>query len=163
MALLLAFVLTLPFFNWVGMYPSGIPALTQSGFGMAFNSYDINEVWKANYKKYLEPVTKDGPGIGLPSIFYVLVLIPAFLVALGGAIVHLKMVPVQLPPSVEPFMGYRPLLIVGLAGLALVLLVLQLIVGLPLEGKVHDAAVTLAKDADDVKELDTPEKHSITS
>jgi hypothetical protein len=157
-SLLLVFVLALPFFSWVGMYPARESALTQSGFGVAFNSYDIMEVWKANYKTLLDPITKDGPGVGLPTIFFILLLIPTLLVALAGAMIHLKLVPVQLPPSVEPFLGYRPLLIVGLAGLCLLLLILQMAVDLPLENKVHDAAAALAKEDDPVKDLDTPEK-----
>jgi len=153
--LVLVFVLT--FFNWVGMYPGGVAGLTQNAWGAAFNSQSKDEVFNKNVKKMVDDggsttkelkfLTEDGPGeVAAWMIVFVLVLVLAVIVAVGGALTHLKMVPVQLPPSAEPLLSFRPLIVAGLSFLLLMFVVVQLLAGFPLENKVHSAVEKAADD-----------------
>src|SRR5262249_8898651 len=130
-ALVIVFILL--FFSWIGMYPNGISAVTQNGWGVAFGSAALDDGWKANNKGMLDYLTKDGPHASVPLVFFALVLLLALVVAIGGLLVHLKIVPVALPPSVEQFWSFRPLAVAGLSLLALVFLVLQVFGSFPLE------------------------------
>ncbi len=154
----LVLVFILMFFTWVGMFPNGFDAVTQSGWQVAFNGYSIDEVYKANNSDALNYLTKDGPGVAALLIIFVLLLIPTLIIAVAGALIHLKVVPVQLPPAAEPFWAYRPLLVAGLCLALLIFLILQLFSGLPIEDKTLVAANDAAKLAN--PEANTPEKRT---
>jgi len=153
LSLLVVFVLL--FFSWVGMYPSGIGVVTQSGWQVAFNGYDMNEVWKSNNKDAMEYLTKEGPGVSITAVFFLLVVLPGLMLALGTTLVHLKMIPVELPPSVMGFWSFRPLGIAALSLAGLVFVILTLVAGFPIEAKTHEAALAEAKK---YNSDDTPEK-----
>src|SRR5262249_25394014 len=42
------------FFPWVGMYPAGVAAATQSGWQAAFGGYWVHEVWQDSNRDDLE-------------------------------------------------------------------------------------------------------------
>src|SRR5205823_2069221 len=86
--LLLIFILQ--FFPWVGIYPGGVPAVTQSAYGAAFSGYtqdlDMKKFFPmptaAELKKLKEadsPVKDPRPGISVLMLIY---FIPFFFVTL---------------------------------------------------------------------------------
>jgi hypothetical protein len=160
-ALVVVFILL--FLPWIGMYPNGISAVTQTGWGTAFGSAFIDDVWKANNKDMLDYLTKDGPSSSVPLVLFVLIFLVALIAAVGGTLVQLKIVPVALPPTVEPYWSFRPLAVAGLSLLALVFLLLQVFGNFPLEEMSMKKAKELAASGPGAREnqQDTPERKQV--
>lgn len=155
LSLLIIFILL--FLPWVGMYPGGVGVVTQTGWGAAFGSTQHDEGWykystdtRAKYwEKYygsdVEPLTK--PGVSILLIFFILILLPAVGVSLVSVAVTTKLVPLQVPPPLQPFWPMRSLFVGGLALAAFVFLLLELFYGFPLEHKARTQVET-AVDVD---------------
>src|SRR5262249_4736781 len=98
--LLLVFVLQ--WFDWVGLYPGGVPAATQNAWQAAFGGMTKDGDLKRGPFKSEE----DKPGWSLLTFFY---LLPLFFLVLGVTIAStiVGMIPVKLPPAVEKFLPWR--------------------------------------------------------
>jgi hypothetical protein len=144
-ALFLIFVLS--FFTWIRIGPSAVPAATQTGWQAAFGSLHKDPDLTKE-----DPATKDlSPGVNVLLIFYLLLLV--LLVVVSVAAVVLPLGHAALPAGVRRLMPWRWALVSGLGLLALLLLVLQLLVGFSLEGKARAAVdreiTSPAQDAGD--------------
>ncbi len=128
-ALFLVFILT--FFNWVGMYPGGVSAMTQNAWQAAFNSYSLDPVYAGDLDKFDK--TKDEPGVSWLTLFYVLSFLPVFLVTV--AVLAATQLKIQLPPQIQQFWQWRFLIVAALTLVPLFFLLLQGLAGFTLESK----------------------------
>jgi len=144
------------FFNWFGMFPGGTPAVTQTGFGVAFGSETVDPIFGKYYKDDAEAV-KD-PGVSVLAVFFILVLIPTLLISLGSTLVAKKVIPMEVPAGLAPFWAFRGLFIGALALAAFFFLVLQIFMGFSLEYKAATAAKAAATRA--VPNPQTPEDNT---
>ena len=140
-------VFVLLFFTWMGMYPSGIQVVSQNGWQTAFGGYadDSNDgkIWQDQNKDDMEYLKTLGSAFFL--ILFLLLLLPAMVLSLATVLVQRGLIPVAVPPALESVWSLRGLLIAALSVGALVLLVLQLASGFPLESaswKQAEAATT---------------------
>ncbi len=153
-AFVLIFFLT--FFNWVGMYPGGYGVYTQNGWQAAFGTYSEDNVWEAKVLKN-DTTGTDKPAFGVLPFFYLLVLLPTVFIAVASVLVHLKLIPINLPPVAQQYWWLRPLAVAGIAGFAFFFLFLIIAVGFPVESKVHEGAEKAANEF--LKNPQTPEEH----
>ena len=156
LSLLMIFVLL--FFSWVGMYPGGVGVVTQTGWQAASGGVTANdtwkgyatseEYWKQSYDKKAVQAVLD-PGMSVLLIFFILVLLPAVVISFAVTAVSLKLLPLAVPLPLQAVWPLRSLAVAGLAMVLLVLLVLVLWAGFPLEQTANrqvDAAVNAARD-----------------
>jgi hypothetical protein len=154
-------IFVLLFFSWVGMYPAGLGVVTQSGWSAAFGGFaPPNEVWMDSYRDEMDFLKNLGVSIWL--VFFLLLWLVSVVVALGSTLIHLRLVPVELPPSLMQYWSFRPLLVSLLCLVGLVFLVLQLISGFSLESEAWKKAETLAKAIPGQSDA-TPEKRLKTT
>jgi hypothetical protein len=128
--LLLVFVLQ--FFNWVGLYPGGVPSVTQNAWGAAFGSYTED----GNLKSPSVRDEKYKPGASVLTIFYLLLFFPTLAVTLAS--VAIGMVPVKLPPQVENLLPWRWGIVAALNLILFFFLALQLLLGFSLDNRYAD-------------------------
>jgi hypothetical protein len=126
-SLFLVFILT--FFNWVGMYPGGVSAVTQSAWQAAFGSYSLDPVYAGDLDRFDK--TKDDPGWSIPTLFYLLSFLPVFLITV--AVLAATQLKVQLPPQIQQFWQWRYLVVAALTLVPLFFLLLQGLAGFSLE------------------------------
>jgi hypothetical protein len=141
LAMLIVFIAL--FFPWVGVYPGGIGAVTQNGWNAAFGGYSESTIWNKYYVKDEPEDLKIPPkdlGAGVLLVFCILFLLPGLVVALIATLMHQRLIPVELPPSLTNYWSYRPLLVTLLGLGALVFLILQLASGFPLENETRRVA-----------------------
>lgn len=130
-ALFLAFVLT--FFPWNGMFPGGHSAYTQNAWTALFGMVSKDEV--------AEDVLKIGADLdnrcksSLWLLPYLLLLLPAILLAVAGPVVQLTKF--KLPEGLEKFWQFRPLALGGLVILLLLFLLAQWATGLSLQNAMN--------------------------
>lgn len=134
LALLVIFFLQ--FFPWFGIYPGGVPAVTQNAWGAAFNltpssDPDMNAVF--TLPADVEKNTTISPLV----LFY---LFPTFLLALVVAlfIVVEPFLHTQLPPQVQQLVPWKWAILAGLNALLLLFLTLQLLLNFSLESTYRD-------------------------
>jgi hypothetical protein len=137
-AIFLAFVLT--FFTWIRGEPQGLIMATQNGWQAAFGGESLGPDWP----KGKEMSKEEHAGVCVPLLFYLLLLI--LLILLSAAAAALSLFPITLPPAVQRLLPWRWALVAGLAALAFLLLVLQLLVGFSVENKAHAAASEMLED-----------------
>jgi hypothetical protein len=132
----------LSFFPWAGRYAGGVPVVTQSAWQAAFGAVD-DESKQLPADLPVRPVSKEerAPGAGVWLIFWVLLLILAVLLTLAAVLWELM--PTALPAALQKFRPWRWGLVTAVTLLALVLLVLQVVSGFPLEGRVVEEAEKL--------------------
>jgi hypothetical protein len=127
-SLILVFVLL--FFTWVGIFPGNVGIVTQNGWQAAFNSYSID-------KDLGEPppgtADEKGPGINLLMIFYVILLCITLLLAIGALV--LGFLAASPSSGFHTLRKWRWLIVGGVATLAFLFLLIQLLVGFSLEKK----------------------------
>jgi hypothetical protein len=145
--LILVFVLI--FFPWVGIYMGGYSLITQSGWQAAFGDYSYDKDLTADKDPFTTmkegKEERDAPGINLLLIFFVIFMMLLVLVAIG--LIVSNVVPGLLPPVVQK---WRWLLAGGVALLAFLFLILQLLIGFSLERKVvekTDAEMKVRQEA----------------
>lgn len=160
----------LQFFPWVGVYPGGVPAVTQTAWDAAFGLYtadpDMKKLFRIvtpaeaadNNEKKSKDETKEvsnAPGFGPLTFFY---LIPFFLLTLVFTIFvaaqpYLTM---KLPPQVEQVLPYKWSILAGLNVILLLFLTLQLLLNFSLESSVANWIETKPEFKKD-KDPSTPE------
>jgi hypothetical protein len=174
----LIFVLQL--FPWVGVYPGGYTYWTENAYGIVagtatddpnmtrvFSFTSDKDLKDANEKiKIDKDKLKDNrPGWGFIMLFYLLCFFALF--ALTIAATAIVLVPVKLPPAINPFLPWRWGVIFALNLALFFVLVLQLLWGFPLESSMRGWAESVAnnqekstrKDASDTdKPRDTPQE-----
>ncbi len=158
-ALVLVFVLQ--FFSWVGVYPGGVPAVTQTAWGAAFGGYtavrDLTTGPKDTYPLISDSDAKKGetsnePGVSWLTLFY---LLPFFLITLVvtlavAALPFLKAV--RLPPQVQQLLPWQWAIVAVLNAVCLLFLALQLVLNFSIESKAKawidtQPTVVVKKDA----------------
>jgi hypothetical protein len=138
------------FFPWVGVYPGGVAAAWQGAWGIAFAAYgeekDMDSVFrfttdadltKSKDAKDDEKVKDNRPGVGVLMIFYLLPFFFVTLIVTVGVVV-VTVVPIVLPPSLEQWMTMRWTIVTGLNAVTFLFLVLQLLLGFPLENTLKE-------------------------
>lgn len=128
--LLLVFVLQ--FFNWLGVYPGGVPAAWQNAWQAAFGLYSFDPDMKDPYLHFLDD-PKYKPNASVLSIFYLLLFFPALVVTTAS--VALPLVSVKLPPAVDKLMPWRWGIVAAANLILFLFLALQLLVGFSLENR----------------------------
>lgn len=119
----------LQFFNWVGIYPGGVPAVTQGAWGTAFGHYSVDPDLDTGARFGKED--KEQPGANVLMIFYVLLFLVNLVLTVG--VLALTFVPVKLPPQVQQFWPWRWCIVAAANAVVFLFLALQLIVGFSLE------------------------------
>jgi len=149
-AVLLVITFILTFFSWVGAYPGGYGDYTQNPWGAIGKAYSADPVGEGIFHLAPEIDGEIGPGILL--VFYILLLV--FAVGLAVVSLVVMLVPLQLPPAVQPVMPWRFLITAGVTLLSFLILMLQLLWGMPLANAIQsvvdkqkeNARAALAKD-----------------
>jgi hypothetical protein len=138
------------FFAWVGVYPGGVPAVTQNawqaGFGSVTTDADMSSQFKVigeedakkdsetrSEKAKSKEVAAKPPGMSVPTFFYLLFFVVTFFVTLAVAV--LPFVKVPLPPWAQQLLPWRWIIVAGLNAVLLLFLGLQLVFGFDLESK----------------------------
>jgi hypothetical protein len=138
-ALLLVFVLQ--FFPWVGLYPGGVPGMTQSAWGAAFGSCnpdpDLAPVLQS-MQKGEKPEDNAIPGASVLTIFYLLLFFPALVVTVAVLLYDLNVIPVKLPPQVDKLLPWRWGIVAVVNLVLLFFLSLQLLFGFSLDSRYRD-------------------------
>jgi hypothetical protein len=163
--LVLIFVFSL--FPWVGIFPGGVPALTQNAWSAAFagsgsEDLDLRKLYRrassegsAKSDKEKDRGSDWSPGWSPLLLLY---LLPFFLVTLllAIAVAVLPLVKVQLPPQVEQFLPWQWAALAGLNAVLLLFLVLQMLLGFGLENSYTawvDSHPEMKKEAQNSKEM----------
>jgi hypothetical protein len=142
-AVFLAFLFT--FFPWVGFYPGGVPVDTQTAWGAAFGMKPTTDPDLQAFSKLLTDKQLDAnkdlkdnrPGVSLLTLFYILVLLPTVVIALGAAVLPFFK-DVKLPPAVGKMFPYRWGIVAALNLLLLLLLCLQLMLNFSIESNLKN-------------------------
>jgi hypothetical protein len=128
----LVLVFFLLFFNWVGLYPGGVPAVTQNAWQTAFDldtrdpdvTPEVPALKEQNFK----------PGVSVLTIFYlllfILVVLPVTIASVAIDHVNLK-----LPPGVEKLLPWRWGIVAASNLVLFLFLGLQVIFGFSLESR----------------------------
>jgi hypothetical protein len=177
-------IFVLQFFNWVGVYPGGYAAATENAWGVVIGSANddpnMRKVFKFTTDEELKDLnkskddkdkTKDDkdkikdnrPSWGPLTLFYLLCFLALFVLTLAATAIGL--IPMKLPPAISPFLPWRWGVIFALNLLLFLILVLQLVVGFPLESSMRTWADSVAnreekamrseKDSSDSEKRDT--------
>ncbi|MFO0876329.1 MAG: hypothetical protein U0840_03065 [Gemmataceae bacterium] len=147
----LLIIFVLQFFSWVGVYPGGVPAVTQNAWQAAFGGYSsdpdmkekfriiterdaakINEDKRVDYKE-----VSNEPGVSPLTLLY---LLPFFLVTLVLAIfivVQPYLGSLKLPAQVLQVLPWKWTLLAALNAILLLFLSLQLVLNFSLESTVR--------------------------
>jgi hypothetical protein len=128
--LLLVFVLL--FFSWVGIYPGGVPAVTQNAWQAAFGPYSQDGDMLKEYIKFPDE-DKYKPGVSVLTIFYLLLFFPTLFVTVAS--VAIGMVPLKLPPGVEKLLPWRWGIVAAANLILFLFLALQLLLGFSLDNR----------------------------
>jgi len=149
----LALIFILLFFNWDGLYPGGYGVYTQSAWGSAFASFSADPVGEKVLQAG-QPL-RDNLHASWVLILFLLVFLPLLVLAVASVVV--PRLQLKLPPAVQQLMPWKSAIIAGLAALALVLLLFQLLLGLGLE----NAAARMVDNqfTDQAAAAQTPEDH----
>jgi hypothetical protein len=158
-ALFLTFVLTV--FPWNGCFPAGYSAFTQNAWGAATGVMSHDDV---AYEELRVGDSKTGDKVGdvldkrlhmnLWLFPYLLLIFPTLLLAVAGPVVDMGKV--KLPPEVQRYWQYRPVVLGVLATLLLLLLLAQWASGFGLQRAVNEWAE--AEFAESKATATTPEK-----
>lgn len=158
----LGLVFVLLFFSWVAMAPGGDTAVTQNGWQIAFGSSDPDTRWLRAYQQSHSGFTKEtiAPGFGGLMILFLLVYL-LLAVPLSILCVLVARKAVALPPALAPLIPWRS----GLLALAITagffLLLLQIMLGVSLEGKARDVAESYVA-SEKARPDQTPDEKLIT-
>ena len=127
--LLLVFVLQ--FFDWDGLYPGGLPAVTANAWSAAFGAYTID-----GDLKRLVPAIEDEkykPGASVLTIFYLLLFFPTLFATIASAVI--AMIRIKLPPQVEKLLPWRWGIVAALNLILFLFLGLQVVLGFSLDSR----------------------------
>jgi hypothetical protein len=133
-AVFLVFILT--FFPWVGVYPGRVADAWQNAWQATVGGYSIDPdvvVAAPPFPKYTDKSGEHStePGYNVLLIFYLILLIPTLVIAIGCA--ALPFLPsLKLPPTADPILPWRWGVVAGLNLILLLFLVLQIVLGFSL-------------------------------
>lgn len=144
----LALVFVLLFFTWTRMEPAGITVFSQSGWQAAFGGFTDNTTSGEIWHKYNEEDMKYVADLGsaFPLILFILIVVPTLLLAVAAVLIQRHILPIPLPAALEPLWAFRGLAIAALTLAALVLLLLQMLSGFPLENLTMEQAARKAAE-----------------
>jgi hypothetical protein len=92
----------LQFFSWVGLYPGGVPSVTQNAWQAALGLYTED----GNLPSPAVEDEKYKPGVSLLTLFYLLLFLPALVLTIASVVIdRLHFVP--LPPAVVDLLPWR--------------------------------------------------------
>jgi hypothetical protein len=130
--LLLVFILL--FFNWVGVYPGGVPAVTQNAWQAAFGLSSLDGDMEEKYGSFLkDDKDKYKPSVSVLTIFYLLLLFPTLFVTVAS--VAIGMIPLKLPPGVEKLLPWRWGIVAAANLILFLFLGLQMLLGFSLDNR----------------------------
>jgi hypothetical protein len=127
----LLLVFFLQFFDWDGLYPGGMPAVTGNAWLTAFGAYTVD-----GDLKQLVPAIEDEkhkPGASVLTIFYLILFFPAFVVTIASVVIGL--VPIKLPPQVEKLLPWRWGFVAAVNLIVFLFLGLQVLLGFSLDSR----------------------------
>lgn len=132
----LVLIFFLQFFEWDGLYPGGVPAVTGNAWLAAFGSYTVDGDLKdrlpmindENYKK---------PGVSVLTIFYLILFFPALIVTIASVALPLFQLK-KLHPQVEKLMPWRWIIVAAINLVLFFFLGLQVLVGFSLDSSYTD-------------------------
>lgn len=172
-AMVLLFILQM--FPWVGVYFGGYSVVTQNAWGAMVGSQppeenDLKSLfrWTSEQELNKEKESKEGKEVRLPTaavvafppsfsplaLFYLLLYFPT--AALTVACTVLPLLPLKLPPAVQPLLKWKWALALLLNLLLFAILILQLALGFGLESAVKTAQ--LARQNALIKERDNKDQ-----
>jgi hypothetical protein len=151
----LLLVLVFWFFSWAGAYPGGHAVYTQSALQMTWRGHYYNSVGEKVFHLNT-PLTEKLPWNGL-MFLYVIVTLGALAFVLAPMLTSSGRL--RLPPVLEKLWPWRWLIGLGLATLALLMVLGQSSMGFGLESAVH--AVVQEQVATLNLPADTPEEQQI--
>lgn len=124
----LLLVFFLQFFDWVGLYPGGVPAATQNAWQAAFGSITKD----GDLPQKALQGEKGSPGASVLTIFY---LLPLFFLVLAVTVasVVIDMIPLKLPPVVEKLLPWRWGIVAAVNLILFLFLGLQVLLGFSLD------------------------------
>jgi hypothetical protein len=125
----LLLIFLLQFFPWVGLYPGGVPSVTQNAWQAAFGFYTED----GNLKSDVVREAKYKPSASVLTIFYLLLFFPALVATVGSVVLgflHLK-----LPPGVEKLLPWRWGIVAAANLILFFFLALQLLLGFSLDSR----------------------------
>jgi len=130
--LLLVFVLL--FFNWLGVYPGGEPAVTQNSWQAAFGLSTVD----GDLKQLVSFIEDDKykPGVSVLTIFYLLLFFPVLAVTVASVVINL--IHVKLPPGVEKILPWRWGIVAAVNLVLFLFLGLQVLLGFSLDSRYTD-------------------------
>ncbi|HTU16605.1 MAG TPA: hypothetical protein VMG10_00970 [Gemmataceae bacterium] len=136
--LLLVFVFQL--FDWDGLYPGGVPAMTGNAWSAAFGTYSVdgdlkNRVDFKSRGRFIDD-EKHKPGASILTIFYLLLFFPVLVVTIGSVV--MTMVPIKLPPQVEQLLPWRWGIVAAANLILFLFLGLQVLLGFSLDSRYKD-------------------------
>jgi hypothetical protein len=158
-------IFVLSFFAWVGLYPGGVDVYSQNAWQAAFGSpSNPDPVFETQIFEDLVnrkfDSKKDTPSMAVLTLFYLLAFLPIFVMVI--AVTAATQLKVKLPPVVEPIWAWRYLAIAGLTLIPVFFLMLQSLVGYPLEDKAKSFVNDRYKaDRDSAKTEDAKKKVDI--
>jgi hypothetical protein len=163
-AVALVLVFFLQFFSWVGLYPGGVPGVTQSAWGAAFGVYtqdhDLDPVLPS-MQKTEKPEDNSIPGASALTIFYLLLFFPALAVTVAVLVFDLNLIQVKLPPQVDKLLPWRWGIVAAVNLVLLFFLSLQLVFGFSLDSK-YGAWVERQVQAKEAKKTDEVKLADVT-
>ncbi len=127
----LVLVFFLLFFNWVGLYPGGVPAATQNAWQAGFAGLSLD-----GDMADLVPALKEDkykPGASVLTIFYLLLFFPVLLVTIAS--IAIDFVKLKLPPVVEKLLPWRWGIVAAANLILFLFLALQLLLGFSLDNR----------------------------
>jgi hypothetical protein len=126
---LLAGAVILFFFTWIGAYPGGYPVYWQRGWQVVGGWFGTDLAGNAEFE--LQKSLEENRGFGPTTLAYFLVLLAA--VILSASTLVVPRLPMILPALLQRILEWRPLLAAGTTLVALLFLILQMVMGFPLE------------------------------
>jgi hypothetical protein len=153
-SLLLVFVFQ--FFSWVGLYPGGVPGVTQNAwqaaFGLITQDNDLNPVLPSMQNKE-KPEDNSIPGASVLTIFYLLLFFPALALTVAVLVYDFNVIPVKLPPQLDKVLPWRWGIVAAVNLVLLFFLSLQLLFGFSLDSR-YSAWVNRQVQANEGKKTD---------
>jgi hypothetical protein len=134
-ALLLVFILS--FFPWgrsIGTLVGEPGIVSQSAWQAAFGSFSVYPADKDKDRPKASAEEEGAGGVNLLLLFYIIFFIILLLVTAAAVVVDL--VPISLPPGLQPVLPLRWAIVAGLTGLTFLLLLIQLLVGFRVENAI---------------------------
>lgn len=120
------------FFNWVGVYPGGVPVVTQGAWGAGFGHATIDPDIPKEVAVAEPGKGEYSPGASVLTIFYLLLFLLILLPATLAPVIldHLK---VKLPPGLAAIWPWRWGIVAAANLVVFLFLGLQLLLGFSLE------------------------------